>query len=199
MNYIYESLKRYPIISAIKNEEGLKACLKSKCEVVFILHGNICTIEEIVDTVKSAKKIAIVHVDLIEGLSNTDIAVQYIASNTLADGIISTKSNMLKSAKERGLMTIQRVFMIDSIAYKNFHTHVNKGQIDFVEILPGIMPKILKNLTKSSNIPVIAGGLISDEEDIQLSLESGAIAVSTTNEDLWNYGNNILLNNKYFL
>ena len=188
MNYIYESLKRYPIISAIKNKEGLKACLNSKCEVVFILYGNICTIENIVDTVKSAKKIAIVHIDLIEGLSNTDIAVQYIASNTLADGIISTKSNMLKSAKEKGLMTIQRVFMIDSIAYKNFHAHVNNSQIDFVEILPGAMPKILKGLTKISNIPVIAGGLISDEEDIQLSLKSGAIAVSTTDEVLWSYG-----------
>ena len=194
MNYIYESLKRYPIISAIKNEEGLKACLESKCEVVFILYGNICTIEEIVDTVKSAKKIAIVHVDLIEGLSNTDVAVQYIASNTLADGIISTKSNMLKSAKERGLMTIQRVFMIDSIAYKNFNIHVNKSQIDFVEILPGIMPKILKKLTSISNIPIIAGGLISDEEDIQLSMDSGAIAVSTTNEDLWNAGKYLIQN-----
>ena len=194
MNYIYESLKRYPIISAIKNEEGLKACLESKCEVVFILYGNICTIEEIVDTVKSAKKIAIVHVDLIEGLSNTDVAVQYIASNTLADGIISTKSNMLKSAKERGLMTIQRVFMIDSIAYKNFNIHVNKSQIDFVEILPGIMPKILRKLTSTSNIPIIAGGLISDEEDIQLSMDSGAIAVSTTNEDLWNAGKYLIQN-----
>ena len=194
MNYIYESLKRYPIISAIKNEEGLKACLESKCEVVFILYGNICTIEEIVDTVKSAKKIAIVHVDLIEGLSNTDVAVQYIASNTLADGIISTKSNMLKSAKERGLMTIQRVFMIDSIAYKNFNIHVNKSQIDFVEILPGIMPKILKKLTSISNVPIIAGGLISDEEDIQLSIDSGAIAVSTTNEDLWNAGKYLIQN-----
>ena len=191
MNYVYESLKRYPVISAIKNEEGLKACLQSKSEVIFILHGNICNIEEIVDTVKKAKKIAIVHLDLIEGLSNSDIAVQFIASNTLADGIISTKSNMLKSAKERGLMTIQRVFMIDSIAYKNFHSHVNKGQIDFIEILPGVMPKVMRNLTKVSNIPVIAGGLISDEEDIRLSIESGAIAVSTTNKELWNYGENL--------
>lgn len=103
---------------------------------------------------------------------------------------------MLKSAKERGLMTIQRVFMIDSIAYKNFHVHVNKSQIDFVEILPGVMPKILRNLTRVSNIPVIAGGLISDEEDIQLSLESGAIAVSTTDEELWNYRKNLTHMNK---
>jgi glycerol uptake operon antiterminator len=58
------------------------------------------------------------------------------------------------------------------------------------------MPKLLKNLTKVSNVPVIAGGLISDEEDIQLSLESGAIAVSTTDQDLWNYRRPLLHNNK---
>lgn len=185
MNYIYESLKRYPIISAIKNEEGLRECVESKSEVVFILYGTICNIESIVDTVKASKKIAIVHIDLIEGLSNSDVAVQFIAGNTLADGIISTKSNMLRSAKERGLMTIQRVFMLDSLAYKSFSTHIMRNEIDFFEILPGVMPKIIKNLTKNSSVPIIAGGLMNDEEDIQTALSAGAIAVSTTNSRLW--------------
>ena len=185
VNYVYESLKRNPIISAIKNEEGLKACLVSKSEVVFILYGDICNIEAIVDTVKSVKKIAIVHVDLIEGLSNTDVAVKFIATNTLADGIISTKSNMLRAAKENGLITIQRVFMLDSIAYKSFSTHIMKNEIDFFEILPGVMPKIIKNLTKNTSVPIIAGGLMNDQEDIILSQKAGAIAVSTTNINLW--------------
>lgn len=185
MNFILGKLKKNPIITAIKNDDGLKACLTSSSEVVFILYGNICNIEAIVDTVKAAKKIAIIHIDLIEGLSNSNVSVEYIANNTLADGIISTKANMLKAAKERGLITIQRVFILDSIAYQSFSSHVLKNEIDFIEILPGIMPKIMRNLIKITNIPIIAGGLISDKEDVELMMGAGATAISTTNVNIW--------------
>jgi glycerol uptake operon antiterminator len=35
-------------------------------------------------------------------------------------------------------------------------------------------------------MPVIAGGLISDKEDIISALGAGAIAVSSTNPAVWN-------------
>ena len=36
---------------------------------------------------------------------------------------------------------------------------------DMVEILPGVMPKVIKKLTAISPVPVIAGGLILDKEE----------------------------------
>ncbi|NLM61842.1 MAG: glycerol-3-phosphate responsive antiterminator, partial [Clostridiales bacterium] len=33
--------------------------------------------------------------------------------------------------------------------------------------------------------PIIAGGLISDKEDIITALAAGAIAISSTNHDVW--------------
>ncbi len=187
VNTMLESLKKYPIIAAVKNEVELKACLASKCQVIFILFGDICNIKRIVRTVKSADKIAIVHIDFINGLSNEDITVQYISEHTNLDGIISTKANLIKTAHEKGLITVQRVFMIDSIAFKNVKNHIKHGYADFIEILPGVMPKVIKAIVNDSNIPIIAGGLILDQEDVKTSLESGAIAVSTTNETIWTY------------
>lgn len=35
---------------------------------------------------------------------------------------------------------------------------------DAVEILPGLMPKIIKKLCSTVNVPINAGGLISDKE-----------------------------------
>ena len=35
------------------------------------------------------------------------------------------------------------------------------------------------------SVPVIAGGLISDKEDIIAALDAGAAAISTTKEELW--------------
>ena len=79
-----------PIITAVKDEQGLEKALKTESPVVFLLFGNICSITGLVDQVKNSGKIAIVHVDLIQGLSSKEVAVDFIRQNTRADGIIST-------------------------------------------------------------------------------------------------------------
>lgn len=180
-------LKKHPIIAAVKNEEELEASLKTKCQIVFILFGDICSIEEIADAISSAGKMAIAHMDLIGGLSSSDIAVRYLVDNTKIDGIISTKSGLLKKAHEEGLITVQRVFMIDSMSLHNVKYHIKHDHADFIEILPGVLPKAIKTIASSSDIPIIAGGLVSDLEDVNIILEAGAIAVSTSNTGLWSY------------
>ena len=56
---------------------------------------------------------------------------------------------------------------------------------DFIEVLPGLMPKVIRKICRTSRIPIIAGGLITDKEDVVAALSAGAIAVSTTNQDVW--------------
>ena len=104
-----EALEDSPIIAAIKDDEGLKKCKESDSQVIFILYGDICSISDIVNEVKTSGKIAMVHIDLINGLSSKEIAVDFIKKYTEADGIITTKPALIKHAKELGLYTI-RVF-----------------------------------------------------------------------------------------
>ena len=62
MNYKFlDALEVSPVIAAVKDDEGVDACLKSESQVVFILYGDICTIPEIVFKVKAAGKLAVVH------------------------------------------------------------------------------------------------------------------------------------------
>ena len=98
-----DALEDSPVIAAIKDDNGLKECLKSDIQVVFILYGDICNIADIVDTVKQAGKMALVHLDLINGLSAKDVAVDFIKKYTKADGIISTKPALIKHAGEMDL------------------------------------------------------------------------------------------------
>lgn len=78
-------------------------------------------------------------------------------------------------------------FLIDSMAIKNIENLGNQHEQlpDVVEVLPGVMPKILKQICKTSKVPVIAGGLISDKEDVMGALGAGAATVSTTNQKVW--------------
>ncbi len=180
-----DAMEECPIIAAVKDMDGLSRCLESDSNIIFVLFGDICTISQIVKTIKSTGRIVIVHIDLINGLSSKEVSVDFIKNNTEADGIISTKVGLIKRAKELGLYTILRFFIIDSMAFENIRKQSEAVKPDYIEILPGVMPKVISNIKKISSVPIIAGGLISDKDDVMAALSGGAVSISTTNREVW--------------
>ena len=185
MDQISKLLEDSPIIAAVKDESGMEAALASDCQIVFLLYGTICNLPELVERLKKAGKTVIVHVDLIMGLASKEISVDFIRRNTCADGIISTKPQLIKYAREAGLLTVQRIFMLDSLALENCRKYMESNCVDMIEILPGIMPKIIRKIARQCKVPLIAGGLITDKEDVMLALQAGAMGVSSTNHQAW--------------
>jgi glycerol-3-phosphate responsive antiterminator len=179
-----ELLPNTPLIAAVLNRQDLEKCLEKKAAIVNLLFGDIRNIVSIVEKCKAAGKFTFVHLDFIEGLSSRDVAVDFIAENTCADGIVSTKSNLIKRAKALGLVTIQRFFVMDSISLANLEKQLPLGSVDALEIMPGIMPKVIRRIAKMTSKPIIAGGLISDTEDVRHALEAGAISTSASRIEL---------------
>lgn len=183
---IYDMLESNPVIAAVKDTDGLEECVGLEdIKVVFILFGDICSIPGIVQKVRDAGKIAVVHVDLINGLGSREIAVDFIRENTQADGIISTKPALIRRGNELGLFTVHRYFLIDSMALENIKSPQPGIRPDVIEVLPGLMPKVIRRICEESPIPVIAGGLITEREDIVAALNAGAVSISTTNRKVW--------------
>ena len=182
----YDYLDANPVIAAVKDMDGVrKCCGQEEIKIVFILFGDICTICQIVEELKAHGKVAMVHVDLISGLSGKEVAVDFIKKNTSADGIISTKPALIKRARELELYTTLRVFVLDSMAFENIEKQMGLARSDSIEILPGLMPKVIRRVSKLVKVPVIAGGLISEKEDVMAALSAGAISVSSTNPAVW--------------
>ena len=177
----YDAVAASPVIAAVKNMEGLEQCLATDTiQVVFLLFGDICSIGDIVARVKQAGKLAMVHADLVTGLSGSkEIAVDFLHSATQTDGIISTRR-----ARELHLYTVLRVFVIDSMALSGVEK-LESVHPDFLEVLPGVMPKTIRKICAAVHTPVLAGGLISDKEDVMAALRAGAMAISTTNQQVW--------------
>ena len=178
-----------PIIAAVKDDKGLDTALTEDVEIIFVLYGDICTIPGIVHRIKEAGKVAMVHVDLITGLNNSkDVCLDFIKNSTEADGIITTKSNLIAHARELGLNTVLRYFILDSMALQNIEKQAQGSGVkpDIIEFLPGIvLPKMIRRINKVSRVPIIAGGLIADKEDVVNALDAGAMAISSTNENVW--------------
>jgi len=47
------------------------------------------------------------------------------------------------------------------------------------------MPKVIRKISGSTDKPIIAGGLISDKEDVINALAAGAVSVSSTQRAIW--------------
>ena len=187
----YDAVEANPVIAAVKSDAGLQAAVEmEEIQVIFVLYGDVCTIPEILGENESLpQRKAMVHIDLIAGLSAKEISVEFIARQTRADGIITTKPALVRRAKELGIFAVLRFFVIDSLALKNIENlemQCGTSRPDFIEVLPGVMPKVLGRIAKVSRIPMIAGGLITEKEDVIAALSAGAIAVSSTNPDVWN-------------
>jgi len=183
---IISKIEQNPIIAAVRNESLLQKAIDSPVSTVFLLHASIFNIKPMVDAIKNAGKCAMIHIDFLEGIGRDNSAIDYICDVIEPDGIISTKNNNIKYAADRGMFTIQRFFLIDSMSYVTSVKAANVTKPHMVEVLPGIMPKILKRITQQLPMPVIAGGLVETKEDVIEILNSGAIAASTGSHELWN-------------
>ena len=92
----------------------------------------------------------------------------------------------MRRAKELSLYTVYRIFASDSKVLGHVTGNRVIGEYaDFVEILPGLMPKVIRRMCRELAVPVITGGLISEKEDVIAALDAGAAAISATNEDVW--------------
>ena len=174
-----------PVIPAARDMDTLRAACESDCEVLFVLFGDVLSIADIVLEAKEAGKIILVHMDMVSGLARGDISIDFMKRQTLCDGIISTKQVQIKRAMELDLYTVHRFFAIDSAAYSNVERCVKLVRPDSIELMPGIMPKVINRLCRTISVPVIAGGLISDKQEIMAALSAGAAAVSTSSKELW--------------
>ena len=178
-------LSACPVIAAVKNEAQLAQALASECEVVFLLFGDLLNVAELTEQVRRAGKFPVVHIDLVNGLSPREIAVDFIAKTTSAGGIISTRPTLIRRARHRGLLTVQRAFILDSLSLTSLSGQLEQGKPDFVEILPGIMPRVIAEISARTQVPVIAGGLLRDKADVMAAMRAGAAAVSTSAPGLW--------------
>lgn len=182
-----EDMVESQIIASVKSEADLEMALKSNVNIVFLLTGNLLSAERYILQLKEAGKHVFLHLDFIEGLSNSRSAVNFIAEAWKPTGIITTKGNMVKFAKEMNLMTIQRIFLLDrSALYKGIEM-VRSCSPDAVEIMPGIIPKIVDQLASELPYPIIAGGLISELQEVHDALRAGALAVSSGNPNMWHF------------
>lgn len=180
---VMDALERTPVIAAT-DCAGWQSAVRSDTEVLFHLGADIMTVADDIQAAKQGGKFVFIHIDLADGIGKDRAGIDWL-KKLGADGIISTRTQLIRAAHESGLLAVQRFFMLDSKGMHSVAETIENTRPDLIEIMPGVIPKALK-LFSHQAIPVIAGGLIETKQEATAALSSGAIAVSTGKKELWN-------------
>lgn len=172
------------IIAAVRNNEEFEIAVNSGADIIFMLSTNIENIKKEAECAHKNGKRLFVHIDLAEGVGKDEYGIRFVKKMGI-DGIISTRTNLIKLAKKEGLCTVQRFFIVDSKSVETTLETVKNANPDMIEIMPGIMPKVIKKIKSHVDIPLVAGGLIENVKEIKDALMSGAVAISTGKKEFW--------------
>jgi glycerol uptake operon antiterminator len=178
-------LKSYPVIASITEADQIAHVLTSKVQRVNLMTGNVNNLKQIIEQLHNSGKQVFVHTERVGGIGRDSCSIQYLAEVFQADGIVTTKSNAVAAAKQAGISSIQRVFAIDSGAVETAVRMIKTSCPDEVELMPGLMPRVIREVKTKIKPPLIVGGLIRHEEEIRLALEHGADFVSIGDSRFW--------------
>ena len=181
-NLIMDCLECNPVIAAVQ-QDGLQAALDSPVQIIFHLGAELTTLADTIQQVHRAGKYIFIHLDLAEGIGKDRAGIRYLAQCG-ADGVISTRAQLIRYAKEQKLATVQRFFALDSKGLESITDMVQSSHPDLMEIMPGVIGKAISRFS-SGSIPVIAGGLVQTKAEVTEALRCGAAAVSTGQPELW--------------
>lgn len=174
--------KIFPVARTLKEYETL---LKSDYESIIILDVHLSQLRKIGTLAKAHEKKLFIHLDLVQGLQADKSGVEFACSECSPYGILSTKPSVIMAAKQRGIVTIQRVFLLDSHSFKKSCALLAKSNPDYIELLPGISSKLIKKFKEAMKIPILAGGFIETVEEVEEAIKAGAAAITTSRKELW--------------
>lgn len=173
------------ILPASSNMKEFEQFLKSPYQIGIFLDMHIAQLKHINQMAKVNGKKMIYHVDMIHGIKGDDYATEYICQEFKPYGLISTKSSVIIKAKQKGVLAVQRIFLLDTHALEKSYKLIEKTKPNYIEVLPGAMPWMIKEVFERLDTPIFAGGLIRTKEEVKNALEAGASAITTSKTDLW--------------
>lgn len=181
---ILDIFEENPVILGLTGEEDFSLAAKKDSKIVFTLFGNISNIQSIVEQIKDMGKLVFVNIDMVDGFAGKNSVVDFIINTTKADGIISSKAHILRYANEKGMFTIHRCFILDSSSWRNIGKQLQISHADIINVAPG-WTKVINWTVEKYDVPVIASGLVCDKPTLIDSLKAGALAICTTNHEVW--------------
>lgn len=179
-----KSLLEYPVVPTSITSDSFYESLNTPAKAVFCQQGTtLATVSQQISEAHNAGKSIFLCIDLIDGLGKDRDGVEYLA-DCGADGVITTRGQLIRYGKQVGLLTVQKFFVLDSLSLSDTRDIIAVTRPDSIMIAPGVVGKVIEKFSRFST-PVIAGGLIEIKNEVEEALRYGAAAITTSCPALW--------------
>lgn len=175
------------IIPAVRKIKDFEELMGREFSYLILLETHLGQLPSLVRLAKQNEKKVILHADLIQGLKHDEAGTQFLCQMLQPAGIISTHASVIAAARKNHVLAIQRLFLIDSHSLHTSYRVLKHSQPDYLEVLPGILPDIIREVKGGTKLPILAGGFIRTPQEIESVLASGATAITTSHKELWDY------------
>ncbi|WHY71950.1 glycerol-3-phosphate responsive antiterminator [Fictibacillus enclensis] len=174
------------VIPSVRDLKQLRIALKSVSPIILLSETHIGNLQSLTRKCHESNKKVIVHLDLVGGLNKDPIGLKMLRDLFKVDGIISPNVKIINQAKDLGLFSIHRLFLLDSRSLETGLKSTNGSQLDAIEVLPGPFAKhFIEQIKTFKKAPVLAGGFISTKEDVAELFNAGFHGITTSSSDLW--------------
>jgi glycerol uptake operon antiterminator len=173
-----------PCCPAVTTDEQFDRALLSHAEVLFVLRANGLELSHLVRRAHDQGKLVAVHLDLLAGLRSDRGAVGWLARSG-ADAVITSHGHLVAAIKNQSMVAVQRLLAAHRSQLAAGLASIARSEPDVVEFLPGVVLPQVRDLAPRSGPPMLAGGFVRTQDDVRAILAAGALAVTTSREDLW--------------
>lgn len=182
-----------PVLTTMKQ---LEKFLATSLKVCILQDFHFTLLRDVVKILHDNGRIGLVHIEMIQGISNDEFGTQILTQQLKVDGIISSKPKIIEMAKKTHCFSIQRVFLIDSKSLERGIASVSESKPDAMEVMPALTFQLFPGIKERIDMELWAGGLIRDEETVRIILANGAKRMTISNLDLCVKMNKLLAENK---
>lgn len=174
-----------PVIPAVRSVKDFEDLMHWQFPYLILLDSHIGQLHGLLQLARRHGKKVILHADLVQGLKNDEYGAQFLCQFIKPDGLISTHHTVVTTARKRGILAIQRIFLLDSHSLETSYRILQSSQPDYLEVLPGVLPDVIQEIRERTHLPILAGGFIRTIGDIETILQAGATAITTSSRELW--------------
>src|SRR5690606_6973357 len=110
MQSLFDHFRGSPVIAGVREPADLDEAIRAGVQTLFFLEGSLFTLREMVAKSVDFGVLTFSHVDLMTGIGKDPEGMRFLAEEVGLDGIVTTRSHLIKAAKDARLLTIQRIF-----------------------------------------------------------------------------------------
>jgi glycerol uptake operon antiterminator len=179
-NSMIDIIKAQICIPVVPSMKRLEKFIESDLTICILQDIHISLLEHMIKMLHAHQKLALVHIDMVHGISSDEHGAEFLCQRLRADGIISSKTRIIETTKKNKKIAIQRMFLIDSKSIERGIETLHKSQPDIVEVMPAIAYNIIPYIISKIDIPLIGGGLLKSKEDIKQGQNVGCVGFTVS-------------------